>query len=173
MASILAPSALMPPHDSPAPDGSAPDSQTSPAERDNAMQVEDDQADDNSMQVEAIPRGGAPQPPAESTNPAGNDHMEVDEHGANETIPTERALRRTSRNIKPVDRASNMQQLLPATPKRKSKGRKQKKTPSIVKSEALQPRPVVIGSKHMQLNFIDLTQVEVSGNSLLCFGAFH
>jgi hypothetical protein len=170
MASILVPPASTPPHNSPAPVGNAPDSQISPPERDNEMDVEAPLEGDNAMQVEAIARGGAPQPPPESTNSAGNDHMQVDEHGTNETIPTEPALRRTPRDIKPVNRTSNMQQLLPVPPSHKSKGKQQNKMSSIVK---LQPRPVVIGSKHMQLNFIDLTQVEVDRISLLCFGAFH
>ena len=173
MASILAPPASTPPHDSHSPVGNAPDSLTSPPEHHNEMDVEAPPEGDNVMQVEAIPRGGAPQPPPETTNSADDEHMDIDTRGTEETIPAEPALRRTTRNIKPVDRDSNMQQALAAPPPRKPKGRKQKKTPSTVKSDPLQPRPLLIGSKHMQLSFIDLTQVEVSRISLLRFGALH
>ena len=170
MASILAPPPSTAPHDSHAPDGNVPDFPISPEERGNAMEVEGPPKRDNAMQVEDSPPGDTPQPPPELTNSTGEDNMQVDEHGTNETIPTEPVLRRTPRNIKPIDHASKMQQLLPAPPSRKSNGKKQKKT---VKSESLQPRPVIIGSKHMQLSFIDLTEVEVRRISLLCSGAFH
>ena len=127
MASILAPPASTPPHDSHSPVGNAPDSLTSPPEHHNEMDVEAPPEGDNVMQVEAIPHGGAPQPPPETTNSADDEHMDVDTRGTEETIPAEPALRRTTHNIKPVDRDSNMQQALAAPPPRKPKGEKTEK----------------------------------------------
>jgi hypothetical protein len=127
MASILAPPPSPAPNDSCAPDGNVPNFPISPEERGNAMEVEGPPEHDNAMQVEDIPPGDTPQPPPESMNSTGEDNMQIDEQGTNETIPTKPVLRRTPRNIKPIDHASKMQQLLPAPPSRKSNGKKTEK----------------------------------------------
>jgi hypothetical protein len=97
-------------------------------------------------------------PPHGDAHPLGS-LPAVDEQENNEP-------RRSTRNIKPVN---NTAQVSIAPPPRKFKGRQQKKTASIVKSETFPSRPHIIGSKYMQVNVIDLTQVEVSQISLLYF----
>jgi hypothetical protein len=161
MASILAPPPSTPPQNSTAPDGNPPHSRAS------------SQVDDDVMQVEPVPPGSTSQAPPESTNTRGDNSMQVDEPGANATAPTEPALRRTPRNIKPVDRTRDMQLVVPVPPSRKPKGKQPKKVPPTVKSATPHPRPLVIGSKYMKFRFIDLTQVEVGTISLLYFGALH
>ena len=90
--SILAPPPSTAPHDSCAPDGNVPDFPISPEEHGDAMEVEGPPEHDNAMQVEDSPPGDAPQPPPELTNSTGEDNMQVDERGTNETIPTEPIL---------------------------------------------------------------------------------
>lgn len=111
---------------------------------------------------EAIPTGDAEQAAHKSTKSGGANDMQVDELENNEP-------RRSTRNIKPVNPTDNTAQVSTAPPPRKSKGKQQKNTPSIIKSEIFQSRPRVIGSKYMQVNVIDLTQVEVSQISILYF----
>ena len=166
MASLLAPPPSTPPQISTAPVGNPPDSQASP------------QGDDNPMRVESVPTASTsqapPEPtnngdgentsqvPPESTNSEDGDGMQVDEPEA--TAPT---LRRSTREIKPVNHALMLQPVAPVPPSQKSKGKQPKKTPSNVKSGTPHPRPLVIGSKYMNISFIDLTQVEVGIISLL------
>ena len=147
----------MAPYDSHVPDGNVPDFLILPEECGDAMEVKGPPKHNNAMQVEDSPPGDTPQPPPKLTNSTGEDNMQVDEHGTNETIPTKPILQHTPCNIKPINHVSKMQQLLPAPPLCKSNGKKQKKT---VKSESLQPWLVIISSKHMQLSFIDLMSVE-------------
>ena len=192
----------MPPNNSPAPEGNHSDSRASSPERDNAMQVEnhpprtlqapqqstnpvcddtpqpppqstdpaeDDDHMDNPVGDDTL------QPPPQSTDPAEDDnHMDIDEEGTNITTPTEPDLRRSSRISKAaVNPDLNMQKMSAAPPSRKSKGKQPKKAVSITKTEPLQSRPLIIGSKYMQLRYIDLTQVEVSQFSLWCFWALY
>jgi hypothetical protein len=96
----------------------------------------------------------------------GDENMDVDVPGPNANLPTEPVLRRTTRIVKPVDHGLDMQQVVPAPPSRKSKGKQKKKTPATVTSATPLPRPLVIGSKYMQFSVIDLTQVKVGTISL-------
>ena len=169
MASILAPPPATPSHNSPAPEGHPSDSQASSPERDNAMQVENHPPRTlQAPQQSTNPVGDdTPQPPPQSTNPAeDNDDMDIDEQGTSITTPTDSELRRSSRISQAVNPRLNMQQMSAAPPSRKSKGKQPKKAVSITKTEPLQSRPLIIGSKYMHLRTIDLTQVEVSKISL-------
>jgi len=123
----------------------------------------------DAMQVESPPPGGTSQAAAESTEPGGDDDMQIDEPGTNSDVATE--PRRSTRNIKPVKHDFDMKEAASAPPPRKSKGKQRKKTPITVKSATPHSRALVIGSKYMQFSLIDLTQVEVSTILLLCFGA--
>lgn len=109
----------------------------------------------DAMQVES----DLPGAPTESTETGGADDMQVDEPGATSDSSAKRTVRRTTRNIKPVDRDSKV---TPPTRKSKGKGKQQKKTPITVKPEAPRSHALVVGSKYMQFSVIDLTQVEVS-----------
>ena len=144
MASLLAPPPSTPPQDSTAPDGNSPDSQASTP------------GNDNPTRVESVPTTSTSQAPPESTNSGDGDGMQVDEPEA--TAPT---LRRTTREIKPVNHTLMLQTVVPIPPSQKSKGKQRTKTSSNVKAATPHPRPLVIGDKYMKISFIDLTQVEV------------
>jgi hypothetical protein len=146
MADLLAPKSQMPPGDS---------SMT-------------DQIDRHSMEEE-LPPGSidaeqSAQSEAISNNVNREESMEVDEDNR-DSAEAQQILRRSSRNIKRsrVD--------LDIQPANKSKPRKTKLAASAHKKmktiEETQTHPRVIGSKYMQFSFIDLTQIEVSGNSIL------
>ena len=191
MASMLAPPPATPPHNSPAPEANLANSRASSPESDDpapeanpANSRASSPESDDAMQVEARPLrilqvaqqstnpvgDDTPQPSPRSTNPADDDSdMDVDEQGADVTSPSEPTLRRTSRVSKPVNPGLNAPQMSATPPLRKSKGKQEKKTLPIPKTEPLPLRPLVFGSKYMHLRFIDLTQVEVSAFSFLSF----
>ena len=132
----------------------------------------------DAMQVESPPPDGTSQAAAESTEPGGDDDMQVDAPGTNSEVATE--PRRSTRKIKPVQHDFDMKEAASAPPPRKSKGKQPPRrskgkqggdTPIPVKSATLHSRALVIGSKYMQFSLIDLTQVEVSTILVLCFGA--
>ncbi|KIM38064.1 hypothetical protein M413DRAFT_13028 [Hebeloma cylindrosporum] len=93
-------------------------------------------------------------------------HMEVDESHLSSPNGQNPSLRRSERQAKSTPTVNKAPPAVPlsAHKRKAAHSKRQKPTPFIAKSEDPRPHPLVFGSKYMEFNIIDLTQIEASIN---------